>query len=164
MYFEPDEKTETDLAEAMKRLKEFEEKTAETHRMARLRHEDPRHPFLIGMAAVSVVSVLLAVVGTLVIGITIASPEFQRNFAQYPMLNVLPVAALGFAVCGGILYGVLYLMALQRGADSPRMPKDLAQMNRLRSDVMRLEAAKKVAKRLSETPAPNRRVGFPGSR
>lgn len=164
MYFEAPEKTEQELVTAEARLREFEEATANTHRLARLRKESPAHPLLLGMSITAVGSALLLVAGLATIALTLLSVDFQRTVATMPLLNVLPPAFLVFALCGAMLWGAMLGLAVQRGASSPRLPKDQNKINQLRSDVQRLKAAQKVSKRLSETPAPNRRVGFPGSR
>lgn len=164
MYFEAPEKTEQELGAAQERLDAFEKATANTHRLARLRKESPAHPLLLGMSVTAVGSVLLLVLGLVMMALTLLSTDFQRTVAAMPLLNVLPPAFLVFALCGGMLWGALLGMAIQRGGTSPRLPKDQNKLNQLRSDVQRLQAAQKVSKRLSATPAPNRRVGFPGSR
>lgn len=164
LYLEPEEKTDEELAKAEARLKEFEEATADTHRMARLRKENSGHPLLVGLSLVGVGSVLLGVGGVISMIVIYASPDLQRTLAQMPLVNVAPLAAVGMALVGVVVWGILYGLAVTRGGSSPRLPKDLAQLNRLRSDVQRLRAAKKVARRLSETPAPTRRTEFPGSR
>lgn len=164
MYFEAPEKTEQELSTAQARLREFEEATANTHRLARLRKESPTHPLLLAMSITAVGSVGLVVAGLAMIALTMLSQDFRETVAHMPLLNVLPPAFLLFAVCGGILWGAMLGLAIQRGGDSPRLPKDQNKLNQLRSDVQRLQAAQKVAKRLSETPAPNRRERFPGSR
>lgn len=164
MYFEAPEKTEQELETAEARLKDFEKATANTHRLARLRKESPTHPLLLGMTLTAAGSVLLLIVGLAMMALTLLSPDFQRSVAAMPLLNVLPPAFLVFSLCGGMVWGALLGLAIQRGGTSPRLPKDQNKLNQLRSDVQRLRAAQKVSKRLSATPAPNRRVGFPGSR
>ena len=70
MYFEAPEKTEQELVAAQARLKEFEEATANTHRLARLRKENGAHPLLLGMSITAIGSVGLAVLGLASIVIT----------------------------------------------------------------------------------------------
>jgi hypothetical protein len=144
------------LQEATERLKEFEAKAFAKHRMARFRRESPRHPILLGMVFSAFVSVLLVLAGVALAMAPMVSPDLARTFAEIPGMGVAPFGLVGLGFCGGLLWVGLRVLASARAANSPLLPRDLSEHNRLRSDVQRLKAARDVNKRLSATPAPSR--------
>lgn len=156
IYQDEEDRTSTDLEKAKARLAAFEADRSGKHRMARLRLASPRHPFLLGMAFT-----MLSGVGMMFLAVALAvaplvSDDVARTFATLPGINLLPVALVGLAICAGLLYGVLYGLALGEGNRAPFLPRDLKEQNRLRSDVQRLTVAADVQKRLTATPAPAR--------
>ncbi|MEZ4322675.1 MAG: hypothetical protein R3F61_34730 [Myxococcota bacterium] len=144
------------LSDAEHRLEEFERVAFTKNRMARFQRESPRHPILVGMFLSAVASVMMAVVGVLLAIAPLASRDLARTFAETPMMNVLPFGLLGLALCGAMLWVALRVLASARAANSPLLPRDQSEHNRLRSDVQRLKAARDVGKRLSATPPPSR--------
>jgi len=154
LYVEDESKTA--LEDAQRRLQEFEKLADSRHRMARFRRESPRHPILLGMFLTAASSLLLVAAGVVLALAPLVSGDLARTFAQTPVLSVLPIAMVGFAMCSGVLWVALRFLASARAAKSPLLPKDLAEQNRLRSDVLRLKAQRDVNKRLSATPAPSR--------
>lgn len=151
-----EENNEAALETAKRRLAEFEEKAFAEKRMARFKHEAPRHPILIGMWLVMIGSGLVGITGVILAAAPLVSSDLARTFSGMAGMEFLPVGLVLIAVCGAIVYGALYGMATLRAAQSPLLPAAMAEHNRLRSDVQRLQAQQAVSKRLTETPPPAR--------
>lgn len=156
LRYPDDEHTDTELAKARTRLEEFEVDRRGKHRMARLRHANPRHPALLGMAFTMVSGTGMLVLAIAMAVAPIASDDIARTFATIPGISLVPVLLLILGVFSGVLWAVLYFVALQQGGEAPFLPSDLREQNRLRSDVQRLTVAKDVQRRLTNTPAPAR--------
>ncbi len=151
-----EEDPEKALHDADRRLKEFEAKAFAANRMARFRRESPRHPILIGMVLTAFASVLLVLAGVVLATAPVISPDLARTFAGIPGMAILPFGLVALGFCAAILWVALRVLASARAANSPLLPRDLSEHNRLRSDVQRLKAARDVNKRLSATPPPSR--------
>lgn len=147
---------ETALKDAKQRLEAFEATAFGQNKMARFRRESPRHPILLALWLVGAGTVVCGIAGVVLATAPLVSSDLARTFSAMPAVAGLPVALVALAVCGAISWAALYGLAVMRAANSPLLPRDLSEHNRLRSDVQRLQAQKEVAKRLTETPPPAR--------
>lgn len=157
MFVEED--GEKSLQDAEQRLAAFEAKASPLHRMARFRRESPRHPILLGMGLSALIALLCGVTGVMLAVAPILSADLARTFARTPLLTVAPLGLVGVAVVAVVAWVGLRVLASARAANSPLLPRDQSEQNRLRSEVQRLKAAREVSKRLSATPPPARMRG-----
>ncbi|MCB9677107.1 MAG: hypothetical protein H6737_18465 [Alphaproteobacteria bacterium] len=151
-----EDNTDKALEDAENRLSEFEKLAFAKNRMARFRRESPRHPILLGMFFSAVISALMAITGVTLAAAPLVSGDMARTYAANPVMAVLPMGLVGLGLAGALLWVALRVLASARAANSPLLPRDLSEHNRLRSDVQRLKAAREVSKRLSATPPPSR--------
>lgn len=147
---------EPKLEEAKQRLEAFEKRVFTQNRMARLRRESPRHPWLLGMTVSLLVACASILLGAGVAIVPMVDTSLVRTFAQNPALNGLPYGLMLLGVCGIISWAGFRGLAVLRATDSPLLPHNAAELNRLRSDVQRMRAQIDVNERLTGTPAPSR--------
>lgn len=151
---QPDE-LEAQIAQAKKKLAEFENGATWRDLTARLTAQSPLSPFLVARtlgllgAGASIVLLLLVVLGSVV------SRDVAEAVNGIEEAIIVPIPVILLALAGVLGVGAVlgWMGAVSAGRDAPYLPHEAKVHQRLMSDLQQLEAKRHVKERMTPKPA-----------
>ena len=148
------------LEVARDKLDRFERTTINRRVIRRLRYSRPLHPLLLFRSLTLLVSGTFAVGAVAVMVASMVSRDIAVLASRIEASSMLPLPfGFGLLAIGGLLFALTaHLALLVVGRSAPLLPAEAKELQRLVSDVKRIEATMAVQARLPSAPDGSRDV------